>query len=206
MSFEYQLQKDSPPFFSTIYDFTNSNITTMSSSASRKRPAGITSPIPPGAPMQSQSPTYATQDQMMRWNGVNAQGNAYNDVSNMYAGMPPQQEPVSNYQAYDVQPQSQPHPQNSNQVAPSNMVARRQDNASRALVPSRPGFDGQSEQWPTSENALVPALNARSTDPEEQLLIEAVAKAQKIAEEATGDRAGNHPKRSIPPFVLKLAT
>lgn len=186
----------------------------MSSSASRKRPAGgVTSPVPPGPmQLQPQSPnTYAAQDQMMRWNGVAAQGNTYNDASNMYAGMPQQQEPpVNNYQAYEVQPQSQsqphqPRPQTSTQI-PSNMVARRPDNASRALVPSRPGFDAQSEQWPTSENALVPALNARSADPEEQLLIEAVAKAQKIAEEATGDRAGNHPKRSIPPFVLKLAT
>lgn len=142
----------------------------------------------------------------MRWNGIAAQGNTYNDVSGIYAGMPQQQDPVANYQAYDAQPQSQPRPQNPTQVPTSNMVARRPDNASRALVPSRSGFDGQSEQWPTSENALVPALNARSTDPEEQLLIEAVAKAQKIAEEANGDRAGNHPKRSIPPFVLKLAT
>ncbi|KAJ4407478.1 Heat shock transcription factor [Gnomoniopsis sp. IMI 355080] len=177
----------------------------MSSSASRKRPAGVASAVPPGS-IQPQSPTYATPDQMMRWNGVAAQGNTYNDVSGVYAGIPQQHDPVTNYQAYEVQPQSQPRPQNSTQIPPSNMVARRPDNASRALVTSRSGFDGQAEQWPTSENALVPALNARSTDPEEQLLIEAVAKAQKIAEEANGDRAGNHPKRSIPPFVLKLAT
>lgn len=183
----------------------------MSSSAPRKRPARVTSPVPP-VPVQpqpqSQSPTYATQDQMRRWNGVATQGNTYNDVAGMYTGLSQPQEPVNNYQAYEAQPQAQPHPQNPTQ-APSNMVARRPENASRALVPSRTGFegfDGQSDQWPSSENALVPALNARSTDPEEQLLIEAVAKAQKIAEEATGDRAGNHPKRSIPPFVLKLAT
>lgn len=178
----------------------------MSSSTSRKRPAGVAAPVAPNS-IQPQSPTFATtQDQMMRWNGVAAQGNTYNDISGIYAGMPQQQDPMTNYQAYDIQPQSQPRPQNSTQVQPSNMVARRPDNANRALVPSRSGYDAQSEQWPTSENALVPALNARSTDPEEQLLIEAVAKAQKIAEEANGDRAGNHPKRSIPPFVLKLAT
>ncbi|CAN8104444.1 unnamed protein product [Discula destructiva] len=200
----------------------------MSSAASRKRSAPGASPVVPAGP---QSHAYATSDQMQRWNDVAAMSNGYSDASDLFA-LPQQQQQqttqqqqnqqpaLNGYEAqapYELAPQpqqrlamhhqpqahNQPHPQVS--IPGSNVVARRNDNTSRALVPSRSGYDyqGNVTQWPSSENALVPAQNA--VDPEQQQLMEALAKAEKIAEDAQSDRPGAS-KRSIPPFVQKLAT
>lgn len=173
----------------------------MSSPTSRKRPAPGASPLP-AAPVQQLPQQYATHDQMMRYNGVAANGNNYADVSNQYMSLPQQQAPLTNVYQSQSQPQSQ-------SPTPSNVLALR-DNAgsSRALVPAaqRSGYDTQSDQWATNQTRdLVPASGAPRVQDEEEVLRQLVAKAKKIEEEATKDNPGSNQKRSIPPFVLKLA-
>lgn len=139
----------------------------------------------------------------MRWNGVAANGNNYAEAANQYMQLPQQQDPHTQ-QIYQTQPQSQQRPPQAQ--APSNVLALR-DDGSRALVPtSHPGYDATADQWATSETALVPATNGMAHEPDpEQQLREALARARKIEEEATKDNPGPNQKRSIPPFVLKLA-
>lgn len=170
----------------------------MPSPTSRKRPAPGASPLP-AAPIQQPSQQFATQDYNMRWNGVATNGNSFADVSNPYLLAQPPAAPHS--QA--LQPPS---------PAPSNVLALRDPSASRALVPTAPrtSYDEQSDQWAVSANdgALVPAPNGTGHPPisEEEHLRLQVARARKIEEEATKDNPGPNQKRSIPPFVLKLAS
>lgn len=186
----------------------------MSSSASRKRPAPGASPVVPPQRLQGLAPqqqAYVPQEQpAYDWmNSVSDQtnnSNAYNGYQLQQEQLQPvrqQHHPaVHGYQTQaDLSPQSQLPIQHQAQPFPnmSNMVARRNDN-SLALVSSRAGFNSQPNP---DYNALVPA--AQAYDPEQQQLMEAVAKAEKIAEEAQSDRAGAT-KKSIPPFVQKLAT
>lgn len=171
-----------------------------SSPTSRKRPAPGTSPLP-AAPTQ-QLPQYTTHDQMMRYNDVAANGNNYADVSSQYMSMPQPQAPLTNIYQSQSQPQSQAQ-------TPSNVLALRDSVAtSRALVPTaqRPEFDGQPDQWTTNQTRdLVPTSNGVRVQDEEEMLIQLMAKAKKIEEEATKDNPSSNQKRSIPPFVLKLA-
>ncbi|KAF3765469.1 hypothetical protein M406DRAFT_257216 [Cryphonectria parasitica EP155] len=163
----------------------------MSSPNSRKRAAPGANPLPTG-PIQQAPQQYTTQDPMMHWNGMAANGNNFADVSNQYMSVQPQIQP-------QIQPQVLPHAQ-------SNAVALR-DNSSRALVSTAPHpvFDAQPEQWSNTETALIPATNARplEDDPEQQLR-DALARARKIEEEAK--KEGSNQKRAIPPFVQKLAS
>lgn len=148
---------------------------------------------------------------MMRWNGVAANGNSYADVPNQYMSLQHQQAPPvqQGQQLYQPQPQSQsqPQPQMQSQTqAPSNVLARL-DNSTRALVPTaaHSGYDTAPDQWAPTETALVPAVNGRIHEPDpEQELMEALAKARKLEEESKKDTPGQ--KRTIPPFVKKLAT
>lgn len=125
-------------------------------------------------------------------------------------------QPQQQYQnGYTQAPQPQQrvlntYPQDMGPNQP-NTVARRNETYSTALVPVAPrnNFAAQSNnqyesnnQYASAENALVPAVNV---DPEQQQLLEAVARAEKVAEEAQSDRPGSV-KKSIPPFVQKLAT
>lgn len=133
----------------------------------------------------------------MRWNGVAANGNSFADVSNPYLLA---QQPAPHGQALQA-----PSP------APSNVLALREPSASRALIPTAPraAYDEQPDQWGASANdgALVPAPNGTgppAMSEEEHLRLQ-VARARKIEEEATKDNPGPNQKRSIPPFVLKLA-
>lgn len=131
---------------------------------------------------------------------LQAQAQAQAQQMNGYTPVPQvQQRPLSLY-PQDMAPASPPSPR-----ASSNQLARRNETYSRALVPvpARNTFDPQSSnQYASAENALVPAINV---DPGQQVLLEAVARAEKVAQDAQGDRAGNA-KKSIPPFVQKLAT
>ncbi|ROW02579.1 hypothetical protein VPNG_07896 [Cytospora leucostoma] len=133
----------------------------------------------------------------MRWNGVAANGNNYADVSNPYL-LAQQSAPLG-------QGIQSPTP------SPSNVLALREPSASRALVPTAPraAYDEQLDQWgaPTNDGALVPALNGTAPllSEEEHLRIQ-IARARKIEEEATKENPGPNQKRSIPPFVLKLAS
>lgn len=163
---------------------------------SRKRAAPGANPLPAG-PLPQAPEQFATPDNMMRWNGLAADGNNYADVSNQYMPQQPHINPLGQqaYQAAQTQPQ---------QVASSAVALR--DGTSRALVSAalHPGFDAQPDQWTNSETALVPATNGRVHEPDpEQQLREAVARARKIEEEAT--KEGSTVKRSIPPFVQKLS-
>lgn len=173
----------------------------MSSPTSRKRPAPGASPLP-AAPVQQLPQQYANHDQMLRYNGVAANGNNFADVSNQYMALPQQQAPLTNIYQSQTQPQSQ-------SPTPSNVLALRDSAASsRALVPAaqRAGYDTQSDQWATNQTRdLVPASAAPRVQDEEEILRQLVAKAKKIEEEATKDNPGSSQKRSIPPFVLKLA-
>lgn len=135
----------------------------------------------------------------MRWNGVAANGNNHADVSNPYLLG---QQPPTHGQA--LQSLQSPSP------GPSNVLALREPSASRALIATAPRttYDEQPEQWGTSANdgALVPAPNGTtSMISEEEHLRLLVARAKKIEEEATKENPGPNQKRSIPPFVLKLA-
>lgn len=150
---------------------------------------------------------------MMRWNGVAANGNDYADVPDQYMTLqhPPSLPAQQVQQLYQPQSQSQPQSQPQLQMpsqtqAPSNVLARR-DNSTRALVPTaaHSGYDPASDQWAPTETALVPAVNGRVHEPDpEQELMEALAKARKLEEESKKDNPGQ--KRTIPPFVKKLAT
>lgn len=221
---------------SNLYPYNPPDTANMSSSASRKRPAPGSSPaVPSGQTMAMRPQSQAYQqspEQLARWNNVAGLTNAYNasefDMVSMnpqQPQQPPQQPAMNAYQPQIFSPappqqqqqqlpqqqqqqqmyqQPRPHPQNMSSPGPSNMIARRTDNASRALVPSRPTYQTQPDaQWPSNENALVPALNP--VDTEQRQLEEAIAKARKIEEEAQSERPGA-PKKSIPPFVQKLAT
>lgn len=176
--------------------------TTMPSPTSRKRPAPGANPLPT-APVQQAPQQFANTDQMMRWNGIATNGNNYAEVSNQYMPLPQQQQDPHTQQIYQTQPQSQRPLQSQ---APSNVLALR-DDGNRALVPTtHSGYDTTADQWATSETALVPATNGRVHEPDpEQQLRDALARARKIEEEATKDNPGPNQKRSIPPFVLKLA-
>lgn len=177
----------------------------MPSPTSRKRPAPGASPLP-AAPIQQVPQQYANHDHTMRYNGLAANGNDYTDLSNQYMTLPQQQQqqqaPLTNVYPSQTQPQSQ-------SPTPSNVLALR-DNAgsSRALVPAaqRSGYDTQNDQWATNQTRdLVPASSAPRVQDEEEVLRQLVTKAKKIEEEATKDNPGSNQKRSIPPFVLKLA-
>lgn len=127
--------------------------------------------------------------------------------TNAYSKAPqPQQNEYQNGYTQTPQPQQRVlnvYPQGMAPRNVSNTVARRNENYSTALVPRNSNFGPQStNQYASAENALVPAINV---DPEQQFLLEAVAKAEKVAEEAQSDRPGAV-KKSIPPFVQKLAT
>lgn len=189
---------------------------TMSSSTSRKRPAPGANPLPaapaaPAAPAQQPPHQYANHEQMMRWNGVAANGNNYADVPNQYMPLQHQQAPPAQQVQQLYQAQSQPQPQpplhmQSQAQAPSNVLARR-DNSTRALVPTATlsGYEPATDQWASTETALVPTANGRVHEPDpEQELMEALAKARKLEEESKKDNPGQ--KRTIPPFVKKLAT
>lgn len=174
----------------------------MSSPTPRKRPAPGASPLPAAPPVQQLPQQYATHDQMMRYNGAAANGNNYADVSNPYMSLPQQQTPLNKVYQSQTQPQTQ-------SPTASNVLALRDNvGSSRALVPAaqRSGYDVQSDQWtnnPTRD--LVPASGVPRVQDEEEILRQLVAKAKKIEEEATKDNPGSNQKRSIPPFVLKLA-
>lgn len=206
---------------------------TMSSTApppvSRKRPAPGANPLPVTPQQHGPQQPYAPPAQTMRWNRDATTGNNYADVSSQYATQhqaPYVQQTQQTYQNHQpqAQPQSQQLPQQSlpqqsqqhmqRQASmqhpqapakfegPSNAVARR-DNNSRALVqnPSHAGYDHVPNQY---ETAMVTVNSGRVQEPDPaQELRDAVAKAHKIMEEATKD---NGQKRTIPPFVKKLAT
>lgn len=143
---------------------------------------------------------------MMRYNGVSTNGNNYADVSNQYMALPQQQQQQAPLGTI-YQPQTQPPSQSP---IPSNVLALRDSaGSSRALVPAaqRAGYDvTQPDQWTTNQTRdLVPASGAPRVQDEEEILRQLVAKAKKIEEEATKDNPGSNQKRSIPPFVLKLA-
>lgn len=187
----------------------------MSSSASRKRPAPGANPLP-AAPAPQPIHQYANHDQMMRWNDISANGNNYADISSPFMPVQHQQGPptqqVQQQQLYQTQsPQPQPQPQSQLPMqtpapAPSNVLARR-DNNTRALVPTaaHTGYELTPDQWGSNETALIPATNGRAHEPDpEQELMEALAKAKKLEEESKKDTPGQ--KRTIPPFVKKLAT
>ena len=169
----------------------------MPSPTTRKRPAPGASPLP-AAPIQQAPQQFAPQDYNMRWNGVAANGNSYADVSNPYLLAQQPAAPLG-------QNLQSPSP------SPSNVLALREPSASRALIPTapRPAYDEQADQWGASANdgALVPAPSGTATPTmsEEEHLRLQVARARKIEEEATKDNPGPNQKRSIPPFVLKLA-
>lgn len=174
----------------------------MSSPTSRKRPAPGASPLP-AAPAQQVPQQYANHDQVMRYNGVATNGNNnYADLSNQYMALPQQQAPLNNVYPSQTQPQTQ-------SPTPSSVLALRDGaGSSRALVPTtqRSGYDTQPDQWATnSTRDLVPASGVPRVQDEEEILRQLVAKAKKIEEEATKDNPGSSQKRSIPPFVLKLA-
>lgn len=187
---------------------------TMSAPASRKRAAPGANPLS-AASIQQQAPqTYATDEQMMRWNTAANNGNSFADLNThnlnqQYIPMPQQNQQSlynANTQSQSQASQSQPHFQSQS----SSAIALR-DNNNLALVSAAPrydaqGYDGQADLWPSNDNALVPANNGRNAELDaEQQLMEAIARAQKIEEEAK-DSTGPNQKRSIPPFVLKLAT
>lgn len=195
-------------------------MTAMSSSTSRKRPAPGANPLPatptvPVAPAQQPAHQYASHEQMMRWNGVAANGNNYTDVPNQFMALQhPQASPVQQVQQLyqsPPQPQSQPQAQPQVQIhpqaqTPSNVLARRETNA-RALVPTtlHPTYDAAADPWASTETALIPSANGRVHEPDpERELMEALAKARKLEEESKKDNPGQ--KRTIPPFVKKLAT
>lgn len=173
----------------------------MTSPTSRKRPAPGASPLP-AAPAQQLPQQYANHDQMMRYNGVAANGSNYADLSNQYMALPQQQASLNNVYQSQTQPQTQ-------SPTPSNVLTLRDGTgSSRALVPTtqRSGYDTQSDQWTANQTRdLVPAAGAPRVQDEEEILRQLVAKAKKIEEEATKDNPGSSQKRSIPPFVLKLA-
>lgn len=203
---------------------------TVPTPVSRKRPAPGANPLPAAPQQHLPQQPYATHAQTMRWNRDAANGNNYADVSNQYATQ--HQPPYVQQQAqqvYQNQPQPQAQTQSQSQLfqqqslsqqsqhmqrqasmqqpqpqaqGPSNAVARR-DNGSRALVQtaSHASYDPAPDQY---ETAIVPVNTGRAqeSDPAQELR-DAVAKAHKIRDEANKD---NGQKRTIPPFVKKLAT
>lgn len=164
-----------------------------SSPGTRKRPAPSASPLPAG-PIPQANPQFTPQD-MMRWNGVAANGNSHTDLSSPYM----------------VAQQSAPpgHAFLSPSPAPttSNALALRDPASSRALIPTAPRspYDGQPDQWGSlgGDGALIPLSNEALSEEEHlRILLE---RARKIEEEATKENPGPNQKRSIPPFVLKLS-
>lgn len=137
-----------------------------------------------------------------------------NQYQNGYTQAPQPQQRILNTYPQDMRPVQSPQPQQrvlntypqDMRPAQSNPVARRNETYSTALVPvasRNSSFAPQSNnQYASAENALVPAANV---EPEQQQLLEAVSRAEKVAEEAQSDRPGSV-KKSIPPFVQKLAT
>ncbi|KAL1883904.1 Heat shock transcription factor [Diaporthe australafricana] len=165
-----------------------------SSPGTRKRPAPGASPLPAG-PIPQATPQFAPQE-MMRWNGVAANGNSHTDLSSQYMLA---QQPATSGQAF-LSPSPAP--------TPSNALALRDPSSSRALVPTAPRspFDIQSDQWGTlgGDGALIPLANETLSEEEHLRLL--VERARKIEEEATKENPGPNQKRSIPPFVLKLSS
>ncbi|KAK2606948.1 hypothetical protein N8I77_005665 [Diaporthe amygdali] len=165
-----------------------------SSPGTRKRPAPGASPLPAG-PIPQATSQFAPQD-MMRWNGVAANGNSHTDLSSPY--MLSQQTAPPGHAFLSPSP------------APttSNALALRDPNTSRALVPTAPRspYDPQSDQWGTlgGDGALIPLANEALSEEEHLRLL--VERARKIEEEATKENPGPNQKRSIPPFVLKLSS
>lgn len=185
----------------------------MSASTTRKRAAPGANPIA-AAPIQQQGPqSYATtDDQMMRWNTATPNGNGFANMNSQ--GL----DDLNSQQYIPMQQQSMYGANDQSQSQHSSAIALRDNKNSNntntnnlALVSAAPRydsqrFDGLPDMWPSNDNALVPAANNRNVDIEaEQQLMEAIARAQKIEEEAK-DSSGPNQKRSIPPFVLKLAT
>ncbi|KAI7783212.1 HSF-type DNA-binding protein [Diaporthe eres] len=165
-----------------------------SSPGTRKRPAPSASPLP-AEPIPQANPQFTPQD-MMRWNGVAANGNSHTDLSSPYM----------------VAQQSAPpgHAFLSPSPAPttSNALALRDPASSRALIPTAPRspYDGQPDQWGSlgGDGALIPLSNEALSEEEHlRILLE---RARKIEEEATKENPGPNQKRSIPPFVLKLSS
>ncbi|KAG8164326.1 hypothetical protein KVR01_006244 [Diaporthe batatas] len=167
-----------------------------SPATTRKRPAPGASPLPAG-PIPQPTPQFTPQD-MMRWNGVAANGNSHADLSTTTPYMLAQQSAPPSHSFLSPSPAP----------APSNALALRDPASSRALVSTAPRspYDDQPNQWGTlgGDGALIPLSNEAMSEEEHlRLLLE---RARKIEEDATKENPGPNQKRSIPPFVLKLSS
>ncbi|OTA88776.1 hypothetical protein M434DRAFT_80082 [Hypoxylon sp. CO27-5] len=140
-----------------------------------KRPAPGTVPIP-----QQMAQPYATQEQLLRWNGNNA-GAFVDNTSNG----------VNGYGVVPSPPQAQYGPS-----TPSTVLARRGIN--NALVTTNRAFTPQqTDPWPNfDENLISPQTNGTIDEHDNIELLE--EKAQRAKREAQAKR------KQIPPFVQKL--
>lgn len=150
----------------------------------------------PAGPSPQATPQFTPQE-MMRWNGVAANGNSHTDLA-----------PTPYMLAQQSAPPSHTFLSPSPTPTPSNALALRDPASSRALVSTAPRspYDDQPSQWGSlgGDGALISLSNEAMSEEEHlRLLLE---RARKIEEEATKENPGPNQKRSIPPFVLKLSS